>query len=90
MGDAETNVQDNASYHDDDPRTAGNSETTDVNDVKSLPAGGVSENGVNSYNVHNSPEEDRLWNMVRANPLDFNAWTALIEETEKISEVFLK
>ncbi|CAH1442183.1 unnamed protein product [Lactuca virosa] len=33
-----------------------------------------------------SPEEDRLWNMVKAYSLDFNAWTALIEETEKTSE----
>ncbi|KAI4349344.1 hypothetical protein L6164_009942 [Bauhinia variegata] len=33
-----------------------------------------------------SAEEDRLWNIVRANSLDFNAWTALIEETEKVAE----
>ncbi|KAL4571949.1 hypothetical protein LXL04_018717 [Taraxacum kok-saghyz] len=33
-----------------------------------------------------SPEEDRLWNMVRSNSLDFNAWTALIDETEKTSD----
>ncbi|XP_034690667.1 pre-mRNA-processing factor 39 [Vitis riparia] len=33
-----------------------------------------------------SAEEDRLWSIVRANSLDFNAWTALIEETEKIAE----
>ncbi|KAK7336907.1 hypothetical protein VNO77_17460 [Canavalia gladiata] len=33
-----------------------------------------------------SAEEDRLWNIVRANSLDFTAWTALIEETEKIAE----
>lgn len=33
-----------------------------------------------------SAEEDRLWNMVRANCLDFNSWTALIEETEKVAE----
>ncbi|XP_050106981.1 pre-mRNA-processing factor 39-1-like isoform X2 [Malus sylvestris] len=33
-----------------------------------------------------SVEEDRLWNIVRANSLDFNAWTALIEETEKIAQ----
>jgi len=37
----------------------------------------------------NTAEEDRLWTMVRANCLDFNAWTALIEETEKVSEVFV-
>ncbi|KAJ8467807.1 hypothetical protein OPV22_030359 [Ensete ventricosum] len=33
-----------------------------------------------------SAEEDRLWNMVRANCLDFNSWIALIEETEKVAE----
>lgn len=36
-----------------------------------------------------SPEEERLWSIVRTNSLDFNAWTALIEETEKMSEVLL-
>lgn len=58
---------------------------------------GLSENGISS-DVHGStsvqqavdesvlsPEEDRLWSIVRANSLDFNAWTALIEETEKIA-----
>lgn len=34
-----------------------------------------------------SSEEERLWNIVKANSLDFNAWTALIEETEKAVEV---
>ncbi|KAJ9547838.1 hypothetical protein OSB04_020381 [Centaurea solstitialis] len=70
-----------------------------VSDVKSLPAVGAENGVVSSYSVHTSasaqqlvdgsaisPEEDRLWNMVRANTLDFNAWTALIEETEKASE----
>uniref|UniRef100_J3LLA6 Suppressor of forked domain-containing protein n=1 Tax=Oryza brachyantha TaxID=4533 RepID=J3LLA6_ORYBR len=33
-----------------------------------------------------SAEEARLWNAVTANCLDFNAWTALIDETEKIAE----
>ncbi|XP_062079656.1 pre-mRNA-processing factor 39-1 isoform X2 [Humulus lupulus] len=33
-----------------------------------------------------STEEERLWNIVKANSLDFNAWTALIEETEKVTE----
>ncbi|CAI0434610.1 unnamed protein product [Linum tenue] len=32
-----------------------------------------------------SPEEDRLWNIVKANSLDFDAWTALIDETEKVA-----
>ena len=34
-----------------------------------------------------SAEEERLWNVVRADSLDFNAWTSLIEETEKVTEV---
>ncbi|KAK8565251.1 hypothetical protein V6N12_058821 [Hibiscus sabdariffa] len=33
-----------------------------------------------------SGEEDRLWSIVRTNSLDFNAWTALFEETEKVAE----
>ncbi|XP_015901156.2 pre-mRNA-processing factor 39-1 isoform X3 [Ziziphus jujuba] len=33
-----------------------------------------------------SAEEERLWNIVRTNSLDFNSWTALIEETEKVAE----
>uniref|UniRef100_A0A7N0TQA8 Pre-mRNA-processing factor 39 n=1 Tax=Kalanchoe fedtschenkoi TaxID=63787 RepID=A0A7N0TQA8_KALFE len=33
-----------------------------------------------------SPEEERLWSIVRTNSLDFNAWIALIEETEKVAE----
>ncbi|KAF3583970.1 hypothetical protein F2Q69_00025782 [Brassica cretica] len=33
-----------------------------------------------------SPEEERLWSIVRANSLEFNAWTALIEETERIAQ----
>ncbi|XP_015968115.1 pre-mRNA-processing factor 39-1 isoform X1 [Arachis duranensis] len=33
-----------------------------------------------------SAEEDRLWNIVRANSSDFTAWTSLIEETEKVAE----
>ncbi|KAL8259014.1 hypothetical protein R6Q59_026967 [Mikania micrantha] len=74
----------------------------DVTDGKSLSVGGVSENGVSSYDAHNSasanqpedgsvvaalsPEEERLWSIVNANSLEFNAWTALIEETEKTAE----
>lgn len=34
-----------------------------------------------------SPEEERLWSIVNTNSADFNAWTALIDETEKTSEV---
>ncbi|KZV32962.1 pre-mRNA-processing factor 39 [Dorcoceras hygrometricum] len=39
-----------------------------------------------------SAEEERLWSIVTANSLDFSAWTSLLEETERISEVerFLK
>ncbi|KAL5996845.1 hypothetical protein ACLOJK_007767 [Asimina triloba] len=33
-----------------------------------------------------STEEDRLWSIVGVNSLDFNAWTALIQETEKVAE----
>jgi hypothetical protein len=34
-----------------------------------------------------SAEEARLWSVVTANCLDFNAWTTLIDETERNSEV---
>ncbi|KAG8491208.1 hypothetical protein CXB51_014353 [Gossypium anomalum] len=34
-----------------------------------------------------SAEKERLWSILRANSLDFNAWTSLIEETEKVAEV---
>ena len=40
-----------------------------------------------SYAAVLSAEEARLWTVVTANSLDFNAWTALIEETEKNAEV---
>ncbi|ESR56980.1 hypothetical protein CICLE_v10018866mg [Citrus x clementina] len=33
-----------------------------------------------------SGEEDRLWNIVKANSSDFSAWTALLEETEKLAQ----
>ncbi|KAK3193443.1 hypothetical protein Dsin_024753 [Dipteronia sinensis] len=33
-----------------------------------------------------SAEEDRLWSIVKANSSDFNSWTALLEETEKLAE----
>ncbi|GAB4830096.1 hypothetical protein Ancab_019738 [Ancistrocladus abbreviatus] len=35
-----------------------------------------------------SAEEERLWSIVRANSLDFSAWTSLIEETEKTAEKY--
>ncbi|XP_024539541.1 pre-mRNA-processing factor 39 isoform X1 [Selaginella moellendorffii] len=31
--------------------------------------------------------EERLWSVVKANPADFNAWTELIQETEKHDEI---
>ncbi|XP_076942768.1 pre-mRNA-processing factor 39-1-like [Bidens hawaiensis] len=84
----------NAAYH---SSVNGN----DVADGKTMTAGGASENGVGSYD-HNSasanqledgsvvaalsPEEERLWSIVNANSFEFNAWTALIEETEKTAE----
>ncbi|XP_047319841.1 pre-mRNA-processing factor 39-2-like isoform X2 [Impatiens glandulifera] len=33
-----------------------------------------------------SSEEERLWNIIKTNSLEFNAWTVLIEETEKVAE----
>ncbi|XP_057483060.1 uncharacterized protein LOC130769815 isoform X2 [Actinidia eriantha] len=32
---------------------------------------------------------EQLWSIVRANSIDFNVWTALIEETEDVGGVFL-
>ncbi|CAK9216808.1 unnamed protein product [Sphagnum troendelagicum] len=32
-------------------------------------------------------EEDRLWAIVKENAADFNAWTALIQETEKLDNI---
>ncbi|KAL6982566.1 hypothetical protein U1Q18_041016, partial [Sarracenia purpurea var. burkii] len=58
----------------------------------------ISENGNPSVDVDGSSnhkladssalsaEEERLWSIVRANSLDFNAWTSLIEEAEKMAE----
>ncbi|PWA80322.1 tetratricopeptide repeat (TPR)-like superfamily protein [Artemisia annua] len=107
---------DNATPHGDGSGAAGKSESTDLNsghedvnangndanDGKTVIPSSVSENGVGSYDTHNSasanqpqdgtvvaalsPEEERLWNIVNANSLDFNGWTALIEETERIAE----
>ncbi|CAN4093450.1 unnamed protein product [Withania somnifera] len=67
-------------------------------EARDIAAVGIAENGIasdvhGSSNMHQpedslalSPEEERLWSIVRTNSLDFNAWTALIEETEKMSE----
>ncbi|KAL6271342.1 hypothetical protein ACE6H2_028253 [Prunus campanulata] len=61
--------------------------------VSSVDNGDASDNVAGSVDVQQfgdgsamSAEEDRLWNIVRADSLDFNAWTALIEETEKVAE----
>uniref|UniRef100_A0A803M969 Pre-mRNA-processing factor 39 n=1 Tax=Chenopodium quinoa TaxID=63459 RepID=A0A803M969_CHEQI len=33
-----------------------------------------------------SAEEERLWSIVKTNSLDFNVWTSLIEETERVAQ----
>ncbi|KAL3359049.1 hypothetical protein AABB24_015891 [Solanum stoloniferum] len=78
-----------------DYESSANGNTAEARDIA---AAGISENGIasdvhGSSNMHRpedglalSPEEERLWSIVRTNSLDFNAWTALIEETEKMSE----
>ncbi|XAR58674.1 hypothetical protein NMG60_11014159 [Bertholletia excelsa] len=70
-----------------------------ANEAKNALLIGVSENGNPADDSHPSAaehrvvdgsalsgEEERLWSIVRTNSLDFNAWTALIEETERVSE----
>ncbi|GER24959.1 pre-mRNA-processing factor [Striga asiatica] len=73
-----------------------------VNGVSETEVGaneGITENGVASADgigsaaLHQtvdgsglSTEEERLWSIVKTNSLDFDAWTALIEETERMSE----
>ncbi|KAI5315686.1 hypothetical protein L3X38_044862 [Prunus dulcis] len=61
--------------------------------VSSVDNGDATDNVAGSVDVQQfgdgsamSAEEERLWNIVRADSLDFNAWTALIEETEKVAE----
>ncbi|XP_004247135.1 pre-mRNA-processing factor 39-1 isoform X2 [Solanum lycopersicum] len=78
-----------------DYESSANGNTAEARDIA---AAGIAENGIaadvhGSSNMHQpedglalSPEEERLWSIVRTNSLDFNAWTALIEETEKMSE----
>ncbi|KAI8574356.1 hypothetical protein RHMOL_Rhmol01G0347800 [Rhododendron molle] len=71
----------------------------EVSEAANVVINGISENGNPSDDVHGSgsehqlldgyalsAEEERLWSIVRTNSLDFNAWTALIEETERIWE----
>ncbi|PIN14708.1 mRNA processing protein [Handroanthus impetiginosus] len=67
---------------------AGNGATANI-----AENGGASADGIGSATLHQpldgsglSAEEERLWSIVTANSLDFNAWTALIEETERVSE----
>ncbi|PSR94890.1 Pre-mRNA-processing factor like [Actinidia chinensis var. chinensis] len=71
----------------------------DVIEARDIVLTGISKNGNSSDKVHESSsdhqlvngsalsaEEERLWSILRANSGDFNVWTALIEETEKMSE----
>ncbi|CAN8311187.1 unnamed protein product [Cochlearia groenlandica] len=63
-----------------------------------VPEGGLDtpvENGKETDNASDhgddsganlSPEEERLWSIVKSNSVEFNAWTALIEETERIAQ----
>ncbi|KAI3515243.1 hypothetical protein L1887_14043 [Cichorium endivia] len=64
----------------------------DFNDAKSL---GISKNGVGSYDDDTSASANEaarwyrrkvIWSIVNTNSLDFTAWTALIEETQKTTE----
>ncbi|XP_042394457.1 pre-mRNA-processing factor 39-like isoform X1 [Zingiber officinale] len=69
-----------------------------INEMVNYQAVGAIENGVMSGDtggaaiehvygdVVYSAEEERLWNLVQVNCLDFNAWTSLIDETEKVAE----
>ncbi|XP_074575508.1 pre-mRNA-processing factor 39-1-like isoform X3 [Curcuma longa] len=69
-----------------------------INEMVNYQTVGAVENGVMSGDIGGaaieqaygdvvySAEEERLWNLVQVNCLDFNAWTSLIEETEKVAE----
>ncbi|XP_042417525.1 pre-mRNA-processing factor 39-like isoform X3 [Zingiber officinale] len=69
-----------------------------INEMVDYQTVGAVENGVMSGDtgggaieqlygdVVYSAEEERLWDLVQVNCLDFNAWTLLIEETEKVAE----
>ncbi|KAK1352974.1 Pre-mRNA-processing factor 39 [Heracleum sosnowskyi] len=60
----------------------------DATEAKNVGSVDNGENGTSS--ISDAPalsaEEERLWSIVRANSLEFDAWTALIEETEKVAE----
>ncbi|XP_051118634.1 pre-mRNA-processing factor 39-1-like isoform X2 [Andrographis paniculata] len=58
-----------------------------VEGVSIVENGNASADGIGPAHVSGlSAEEERLWSIVTANSLDFSAWTALIEETERVSE----
>ncbi|XP_073318022.1 pre-mRNA-processing factor 39-1-like isoform X3 [Primulina huaijiensis] len=60
-----------------------------VNGAEDATKANVMENGITSnaeFMPGLSAEEERLWSIVKANSLDFNAWTSLIEETERVAE----
>ncbi|XVE77979.1 hypothetical protein DITRI_Ditri13aG0107400 [Diplodiscus trichospermus] len=65
---------------------AGNTATVDNGNVFDNVVGASAAPELDGSVPPMSGEEDRLWSIVRANSLDFNAWTALIEETEKVAE----
>ncbi|XP_042026840.1 pre-mRNA-processing factor 39-like isoform X2 [Salvia splendens] len=71
----------------------------DVSTIRDGSAGIISENGIASADsmetaaMHQpsdgpalTAEEERLWSIVATNSLDFDAWTALIDETERTLE----
>ncbi|KAL2470576.1 Tetratricopeptide repeat (TPR)-like superfamily protein [Abeliophyllum distichum] len=73
-----------------------------VSETGNVATAGITENGISHTGVIESAalhqpvddsaltaEEQRLWSIVTANSLDFNAWTSLIEETERTSEANL-
>lgn len=37
-----------------------------------------------------TPEEEKLWSVVKENAADFNSWTLLITETEKLVSLLLQ
>ncbi|GER29661.1 pre-mRNA-processing factor [Striga asiatica] len=77
-----------------DAQIAAYESSLNVNGVSEAGDGaseGITENGVAA--LHQpldgsglSAEEERLWSIVTTNSLDFDAWTALIEETERTAE----
>ncbi|CDY18203.1 BnaC05g02260D [Brassica napus] len=83
----ESTGQENASLVNGNGPEGGSSapvENGKASDEVAVTAPGA-EHGDNAVSTL-SPEEERLWSIVRANSLEFNAWTALIEETERIAQ----